>query len=839
MFRVYNCLLIDHDLRLVALAVAICFLASAVAISLFHRAQATTGRMQLVWLGLDAVTAGCGIWATHFIAMLAYDPIIGAGYNFFLTIVSLFIAISITSAGLATALFNFGRGTAVAAAIGGAAVGCGIAAMHYTGMMALEVPDRVTWDQGLVVASITLGTSFGAMALCFAVRRDDWANTLPAIGLFALAILATHFTGMGAVLFTPDPTRVSGAGTMSPTSFSLVVAAVTTIILALSFVVALTDRRSQRQLQQQKILLNAALENMSQGLCMFDRDGRIVLFNDRYAKMMGVSAAWLTGRSLLELFKLRKRTGEFAGDPEPFFARVMEEMRAGRSGGRIMETSGGRALRVIDQPKQGGGWVATFEDITESRQAQARIAHMAHHDALTGLANRTQLVEKLASAFAVLSTRDGSVAVHFLDLDRFKAVNDTLGHDGGDFLLKTVAERLRLLTRAGDLVARLGGDEFVVVQTDVRDKDQARNFACRLAVAVTAPMTLNGQTFVATASVGVALGPADGANPERLLKSADLALYKAKAAGRNCIRFFLVQMETELQERFKLEKIIRGALLSGGFELHYQPLFKMAGRRLLGFEALIRLIADDGSVIPPLVFIPVAEDLRLIDEIGEWVLREACRVAASWPEQFTIAVNLSPTQFMAGPISDVVAAALKESNLAARRLELEITETLLLGNSTAIMTELEILKAMGIAIVMDDFGTGYSSLNYLWRFPFDKIKIDRSFMQGFDGSSGDARTVVKTIIALGRELNMQVTVEGVETAAQAAFLEDADGDQASFSRISRRRTWRRRQHHSTGRASSKVVWLNDLPRLNLSARIEYRAFATTTRAYCSDAVRVG
>ena len=403
---------------------------------------------------------------------------------------------------------------------------------------------------------------------------------------------------------------------------------------------------------------------------------------------------------------------------------------------------------------------------------------MAHHDALTGLANRTQLVEKLEKALAVLPLRGGSIAVHFIDLDRFKKVNDTLGHDGGDFLLKTVAERLRSVTRVDDVVARLGGDEFVVVQTGVSSKDQAEDFARRLTSAVTAPMKFREQAIVATVSVGVALAPADGNNPERLLKSADLALYKAKADGRNCIRFFLPEMDAELQARFKLERMIRDAVLHDRFELHYQPLFEMSERRLIGFEALIRLPAEDGTLIPPLVFIPVAEDLRLIDKIGAWVLREACRTAATWPEHLTVAVNLSPAQFSAGSVSDIVAAALKEAGLAAHRLELEITETLLLGNSEAIMAELQTLKAMGVAIVMDDFGTGYSSLSYLWRFPFDKIKIDRSFMQGFDGSGRDAKTVVKTIIALGRELNMRVTVEGVETATQAAFLDKVDGDQA-------------------------------------------------------------
>lgn len=532
------------------------------------------------------------------------------------------------------------------------------------------------------------------------------------------------------------------------------------------------------KLGQHKILLDTALENMSQGLCMFDADGRILLFNARYANMMGLSAASLKGISLLDLIKHRKAAGEFAGNPDEFFARVVAAAREGKSNTRVIETSAKRAVRVIEQPKQDGGWVSTMEDITEWRKAQAQISHMAHHDALTGLANRTQLVEKLSDALAVLQLQEAGLAVHFIDLDRFKNVNDTLGHDGGDFLLKTVADRLRSVTRIGDVVARLGGDEFVVLQSGVSGKNQAEDFANRLISAAIAPINFSGHAIVATVSIGIALSPADGTNPERLLKSADLALYKAKSEGRNCARFFVAEMDTELQMRFKLEKMIREAVLHDRFELHYQPLFEISKRRLIGFEALIRLPAEDGTLIPPLVFIPIAEDLGLIDKIGGWVLKEACRIAATWPEYLTVAVNLSPAQFLTSGISDVVAAALRDAGLAAHRLELEITETLLLGNSEATMAELQKLKAMGVAIVMDDFGTGYSSLSYLWRFPFDKIKIDRSFMKAFDGSSRDAKTVVKTIIALGRELNMRVTVEGVETASQAAFLDKADGDQA-------------------------------------------------------------
>jgi diguanylate cyclase (GGDEF)-like protein len=422
--------------------------------------------------------------------------------------------------------------------------------------------------------------------------------------------------------------------------------------------------------------------------------------------------------------------------------------------------------------------IAWYRRTKEKQRADRRIRFLAHHDALTGLANRARLIETLDKALFALPSHGNAIAVHFIDIDRFKVVNDTMGHDGGDFLLKTFAERLRAATRTGDEIARLGGDEFVVIQSGVNSRDEVEKFANRLMTALTAPMQFNNHELVATFSVGLALAPVDGNSSERLLKCADLALYKAKADGRNCIRFFLPEMDTELQTRIELERMIRNAVLHDRFELHYQPLFEMSDRSLIGFEALIRLSAEDGTLIPPLVFIPIAEDLRLIEKIGAWVLREACRTAATWPEHLTVAVNLSPAQFLSGRICEIVAAALKGSGLAAHRLDLEITETLLLGNSEAIMTELQTLKAMGVAIVMDDFGTGYSSLSYLWRFPFDKIKIDRSFMQGFDGSGRDVKTVVKTIIALGRELHMRVTVEGVETAEQAAFLDKADGDQA-------------------------------------------------------------
>ena len=421
--------------------------------------------------------------------------------------------------------------------------------------------------------------------------------------------------------------------------------------------------------------------------------------------------------------------------------------------------------------------LAWYRRTKEKQQADRRIQYLAHHDVLTGLPNRARLIERLQAALAARPSASDMLAVHFIDVDRFKQINDTFGHDGGDFLLSSIGERLQSLTRIEDMVARLGGDEFVVVQAGIAGRDQAETFAQRLGATLSAPVYFREQEIDVSYTIGVALAPTDGITPERLLKSADLALYAGKAAGRDCIRFFAPEMDEELQRRIALEKAVREAAAHDGFTLHYQPVFEMNDRKLVGFEALARLPGPDGEFIPPAVFIPIAEEMRLIDKIGAWILLEACRTAVTWPDDLTVAVNLSPAQFESGSVVSAVAEALRRSGLAPSRLELEITETLLLKNTDAEMAALKTLKGMGVSIVMDDFGIGYSSLSYLWKFPFDKIKIDRSFMESFEKSGRDVETVVKTIIALGREMNMRVTVEGVETPQQVDFLYDADADQ--------------------------------------------------------------
>jgi diguanylate cyclase (GGDEF)-like protein/PAS domain S-box-containing protein len=537
---------------LVLLAVGVCFLASGVAISLFHRAQLAQGRARLIWLGLDAAAAGFGIWATHFIAILAFDPGLGAGYDAVLTILSLVIAIVITGVGLFIALSE-ARAKFIPI-LAGTVVGGGVAAMHYTGMLALEVPARLTWSVPLVIASVILGLVWAAAALYVASQPVGKGRTLLAATLLTVAIVTMHFTAMGAVQFVPDPTRAPASLLFSPDALALVLAGAAAIILGMCFVAAFGDRRTDDKLKRQKLLLDAALTNMSQGLCMFDASGGIILFNDRYAQLTRMSAASLEGRTLLDVV----RTRNLPVSPEAFVAEVVEAMRQGNTNTRVIETTDGRMLRVIERPRPEGGWVSTLEDITEWQKAQAQIAHMARHDALTNLPNRTYFREKLENALSRIGR--AQVAVFCLDLDRFKEVNDTLGHPVGDELLREVAHRLRECVRDEDTVARLGGDEFAVVQVGRELKlAETSALATRLIETISAPFTIHGYQILIGATLGISVASDDGADPDQLLKNADLALYRAKGDGRGNYRFFEAGMDARALARRTLEFELRAA----------------------------------------------------------------------------------------------------------------------------------------------------------------------------------------------------------------------------------------------------------------------------------------
>ncbi|SDR94403.1 putative bifunctional diguanylate cyclase/phosphodiesterase [Bradyrhizobium canariense] len=415
------------------------------------------------------------------------------------------------------------------------------------------------------------------------------------------------------------------------------------------------------------------------------------------------------------------------------------------------------------------GYLVAIVDITERRRAEARIAHMAHHDGLTNLPNRELFRERLKQALEQAQPGNKRVAVLCVDLDLFKNVNDSFGHPMGDRLLKMVADRLRSEVRGNNLAARLGGDEFAVILASDVSPNEASDHAARLIKMLSATYGIDSMEIVIGASIGIALSPGDGMTSEELLRNADMALYRAKEDGGGVHRFFEREMDLQAQKRRDMELDLRRAFANGEFELHYQPLVDIASDRISGFEALLRWCHPEKGMISPAEFVPVAEDIGLIVALGEWVLREACTEAVKWPADIKIAVNLSPVQFRSRNLVQMVISALAQSGLSPTRLELEITESIFLAETEANLAILHQLRELGISISMDDFGTGYSSLSYLRSFPFDKIKIDRSFVKDL-GERPDCVAIVRAISGLGRSLNITTTAEGVETMDQLDWL---------------------------------------------------------------------
>ncbi|MGH6643600.1 MAG: EAL domain-containing protein, partial [Bradyrhizobium sp.] len=522
-------------------------------------------------------------------------------------------------------------------------------------------------------------------------------------------------------------------------------------------------RDQEEALRTRNIQFDTAINNMSQGLCFFDSDHRLIVCNDRYIEMYEIPVGRVgPGTPLKEIVDLRFEVGSFPAMSRDEYLHWRTNVAVSNEAkDSIVELRNGRTFKIRHRPMPGGGWVATHEDITEQRQSEVKIEYMAHHDALTELANRVLLNARLEHTLG----REEMVAVHHLDLDQFKAVNDTFGHHAGDKLLKIVAERLCTLVRETDTIGRMGGDEFVIVQGPIADPADATSLAQRVIKLLSEPYDIDGHQAVIGASIGISVGPGDGSSPDKLLRNADLALYRAKGDGRGTFRFFEPVMDLQMQTRRVMEQDLRKALPSGEFELHYQPVVNLASNEISGFEALIRWNHPTKGLISPAAFIPLAEEIGFIVPMGEWVIRQACATAAQWPDNLHIAINISAVQFRNPGLMQVITGALAASGLQPSRLEIEITETVLLHNKETTLAVLHQLRALGIRIAMDDFGTGYSSLTYLQSFPFDKIKIDRSFVKDITENSGSLN-IVRAVAALANGMGMTATAEGVETKEQ-------------------------------------------------------------------------
>ncbi|MCA6119738.1 EAL domain-containing protein [Bradyrhizobium sp. WSM 1738] len=547
-----------------------------------------------------------------------------------------------------------------------------------------------------------------------------------------------------------------------------VLLALVTVLSVIAGLLVRRDRLTDQRLAAERSQLSIAVNNIPQGLVLYDASARIIICNQPYLDMFGLSPEVAKpGCTMQRLIAHRKETGSFDGDVDEFCNAIIKTVSLGKATRQLTEAPGGRAIEIINRPLKSGGWVATIEDITERTRADEKIAHLAHFDGLTDLPNRILFRARLEQALEAIQAGE-QLAVLYIDIDEFKSVNDALGHPIGDELLKCVADRLRGCLKDSDVAARLGGDEFAVIQMAIEHRAETTRLVDEIHCAIRQPFECAGHLITTDASIGIALAPGDGMNLDQLLRNADLALYGAKGDGRRTHRFFEVGMDQRAKARRSLELELRQAISDGSLETYYQPVVNIEDGKISSCEALLRWRHRERGMISPAEFIPIAEDSGLINELGQWVLNAACAEAVNWPDHVRVAVNVSPVQFRSQSLALNVAAALAASGLPAGRLELEITEAVLIRDDAA-LDALHQLRKLGVRIALDDFGTGYSSLSYLHRFPFDKIKIDRSFIRDIAGP-GASLSIVQAVVNIAAASDMTTTAEGVETEQQKNLL---------------------------------------------------------------------
>ena len=907
MYRVLTCLTTEHNLWLVLLAGIICLMASHMAVLLIQRGRSASGTARWLWLGVAGASGGFGIWSTHFIAMLAYDPGVVVGYEAQLSLMSLAMAIVATLAAVSCAAFLSGTAAYVA---GGLLFATGVASMHFTGMLAIDFPGEIAWSLDHVAASIALGAALSTLAYALALKgRSDWGRKYGATLMLTLAVVALHFTAMGGVTLKPGVEMLDPSTLLSPSLMIITIATTSLSLLTCGLAVGYFAIRAEQQaaageanfkrlvqgvtdyaiymldpdgkvsnwnvgaervkgyaaseivghhfstfysaedranglprqalerarregkfdaegwryrkdgtpfwahvaidpiydedgelvgyakitkdktkqkadadrIAQVSRNLDIALENMSQGICLFDRDERLVLANRHYSQIFNFPEGFVAvGRSYRDI--VMQGYGLRLNDPAvaqqragEHYERAMKIVRAG-GGSTVMQFSNGRSIQSIYTATQDGGWVVTFEDITKRLESEEKIAYMARHDGLTGLPNRAVFNETLSQEIALGERSGGKVAVIGIDLDKFKEINDQHGHAAGDQVLVELTNLMNSVLQPGEFVARFGGDEFAAIKR-FEEIAEVHDFIERLERCLIGEVTIDAFEVKTGASLGVAIFPQDARDGEQLLANADLAMYRAKTSLITRVCFYEGAMDEAARERRALAHDLWEAVEEKQFHLHYQVQKSVSSGKITGYEVLLRWNHPTRGNVPPMEFISLAEECGAILPIGEWVLREACRVAVGWEEPHKIAVNLSPVQLGHQDMAAIVRQVLVETGLNPRRLEIEITESSIITDKERALHTLRQIKALGVSIAIDDFGTGYSSLETLRAFPFDKIKLDRSFMNEVE-SSQQAKAIIRAILALGQSLEVPVLAEGVETEAQLEILQMEGCDEA-------------------------------------------------------------
>jgi diguanylate cyclase (GGDEF)-like protein len=742
-----------HDARLMIVAGLVCAVGVYAAFAISHHAARATGRARTVWAVVSIVASGGTAWATHFIVLLAYEPGMPAAFEPALTALSLTCAIVGIGAGVS---FSLRARRQWQRFVAGLIVGVGVAALHYIGQAAYLVQGTVAWDMELVVTSIIISLPVSGAAMMAAGTRNRRVRNAAA-PLLLLSIAVLHFCGMAALTLHFDPAVRFAENSVSPRAITPVVAGVSVALILLAVLGWRFDLAAQVRLRQDRRRLRELADVALEGL-LICQDDVIITANDSAELLSGHEAGALSGKSVSSLLPGL----ELASMPE----REEREITLISAEGKDVP------VRVLRREVELGHKIQTVIAVRDQRerlQTEAKMRLLAFSDALTGLANRTRFFDLLALHTASHRDAGASYAVLMLDLDRFKAVNDTLGHAAGDIVLGMVADRLRSTLGGDDIIARLGGDEFAILHAAGRGADTASALATRMVETVAAdPFKLDGQSIHLGASVGIAIAPSDGDNPTELMRNADLALYAAKASGRGAFRHYHVSLDEQMRERRTLENGLRLALAEEQLELHYQPLIDAKTGRITSAEALVRWNHPERGMVPPADFIGIAEETGLIIPLGEWVMRTACAEAATWPQSISVAINLSPVQFRDRTLVSSIVEVLRSTDMAPERLELEVTEGVLLSDEVRTLDTLNQLKALNVRISMDDFGTGYSSLSYLRKFPFDKIKIDQSFVRQVPHDA-ESSAIVRAIITMAKSLGMSTTVEGVETRDQFDF----------------------------------------------------------------------
>ena len=780
-----------YDPLLVVASFLIAVFASYAALEVSGRVRtAAAATARLNWLAVGGLGLGGGIWAMHFIGMLAFSLPCGVRYDPQTTLVSMIPGVLASIVALLVISRKELHWDELA--IGGVLLGGGIGAMHYGGMAAMRMDALLRYDPGLFVFSIFIAVVLAVVALVIRFplravndRLQPWVPLLSAVVMGA-AITGMHYTAMAAAYFVRTGTPAPSAAGLDPTFLAIVVVIVSGLLLGL--VLASTVAVRYLDIAER---LRGANEELRQAASVFDHTAEGIMVTDAGAHILTVNRAFtgITGYEADEVLGRTPKVLSSGRHDAAFYGALRATLEtSGHWQGEIWNRrKGGEtypALLTVNAIHDECGalqrYVGIFRDITVIKRTQSELERMAHYDPLTGLPNRLLLTERLDHALDRARRNGGELAVMLLDLDGFKTVNDSLGHPAGDLLLQTVATRLSAALRAEDTVARLGGDEFAVILEDIKQGGDAAGVARKLLACLADPIDLDGHSALVTGSLGIALCPQDGGDTTALLRAADTAMYESKLGGRNSFHFHHSDMALAVRRRLDLEQGLRRALERDEFEVWYQPQVDLVSGRLVGAEALLRWRDPQAGLVSPTDFIPLAEETGLIVPIGELVLDTACADARRWRDEWgwqgKVSINVAGPQLERGDFHFGVLRALGRHALAAEQLELEITETFIMHNAQNALEVVGKLRTLGVTTAIDDFGTGYSSLAYLKHLPIDRLKIDRGFVRDLPGDRDDA-AIVAAVIALGASLDFTVIAEGVETEAQRDFLIRAGCDQ--------------------------------------------------------------